>query len=247
MARAHRRVKVATCDWRHQCCRTFAKGPDVVWANCVGSFGVASAAYHWHRLMAGLGRSAFYILGRAALMQLVYVDDLVWLVGEKGGLEKLMVVVLYYAALGLPFAWHKFKGGYSCEWVGFEVSLLERSLGLSQARADWVIGWLEKTCAENCVRLANLRAVLGRLAFAFTALPQYRPFLGPLYAWSAAVGRRTVELCQNLSSSSLHSWQGPFDRLAGCNQSARRLIPRWNFSVRMPALTGRKCGLEGGH
>ena len=57
VARAHRLVKVATCDWRHQCCRTFAKGPDVVWANCVGSFGVASAAYHWHRLMAGLGRS----------------------------------------------------------------------------------------------------------------------------------------------------------------------------------------------
>ena len=28
--------------------------------------------------------------------------------------------------------------------VGFEVSLLERSLGLSQARADWVIRWLEK-------------------------------------------------------------------------------------------------------
>ena len=82
-------------------------------------------------------------------MQFVSVDDLVWLVGEKGGLEKLMAVVPYYAALGLPFAWHKFKG-------------------------------------------------------------------------------------QNLSSSSLHSWQGPFDRLAGCNQWARRLIPRWNFSVRMP-------------
>ena len=30
--------------------------------------------------------------------------------------------------------------------------------------------------------------MLGRLAFAFTALPLLRPFLGPLYAWSAAVG-----------------------------------------------------------
>ena len=52
------------------------------------------------------------------------------------------------------------------------------------------------------------------------------------------LGRRTLELCQNLSSSSLHSWQGPFDRLAGCNQWARRLIPRWNFSVRMPRCWG---------
>ena len=138
VARAHRLVKVARCDWRHQCCRTLIKGPEALWVNCVGSFGVASAAYHWHRLMAGLGRSAFYVLGRAALMQLIYVDDLVWLVGEKG--------------------------------------------------ADWMASWLEKTCAGDCVRLADLRAVLGRLAFAFTALPQLRPFLGPLYAWSAAVG-----------------------------------------------------------
>ena len=188
VARAHRLVKVARCDWRHQCCRTFIKAPEALWVNCVGSFGVASAAYHWHRLMAGLGRSAFYVLGRAALMQLIYVDDLVWLVGEKGGLEKLIAVVFYYAVLGLPFAWHKFKGGHSCEWVGFKVVLAERALGLTQGRADWKASWLEKTCAGDCVRLADLRAVLGRLAFAFTALPQLRPFLGPLYAWSAAVG-----------------------------------------------------------
>ena len=188
VARAHRLVKVARCDWRHQCCRTLIKGPEALWVNCVGSFGVASAAYHWHRLMAGLGRSAFYVLGRAAIMQLIYVDDLVWLVGEKGGLEMLIAVVFYYTALGLPFAWHKFKGGHSCEWVGFEVVLAERALGLTQGRADWITGWLDKACAENCVRLADLRAVLGRLAFAFTALPLLRPFLGPLYAWSAAVG-----------------------------------------------------------
>ena len=47
--------------------------------------------------------------------------------------------------------------------------LAERALGLTQGRADWITGWLDKACAENCVRLADLRAVLGRLAFAFTA------------------------------------------------------------------------------
>ncbi|CAE7483812.1 unnamed protein product [Symbiodinium necroappetens] len=45
VARAHRLVKVAQCDWKYQCCRTGAKG-DMVWVNCVGTFGIASAAYH---------------------------------------------------------------------------------------------------------------------------------------------------------------------------------------------------------
>ena len=53
VARAHRLIKVAECDWKHQGCKTGVKGSDVIWVNCVGTFGVSSAAYHWCRLMAG--------------------------------------------------------------------------------------------------------------------------------------------------------------------------------------------------
>ena len=56
--------------------RLGAKGDNVVWVNCVGTFGVSSAAYHWCRLMAGLGRSSFFFFGKLGWMQLVYVDDL---------------------------------------------------------------------------------------------------------------------------------------------------------------------------
>ena len=38
------------------------------------------------------------------------------------------------------------------------------------------------------MRISDFRAVLGRLSFAFTALPNYRPLLGPLYAWVSAMG-----------------------------------------------------------
>ena len=32
-------------DWKHLCCRTGTKKDDVIWVNCVGTFGVSSAAY----------------------------------------------------------------------------------------------------------------------------------------------------------------------------------------------------------
>ena len=55
--------------------------------------------------MSGLGRAAFYMLGKSGVMQLVYVDDLLWLVGEKGGIELLVMVIYFYALIGLPFSW----------------------------------------------------------------------------------------------------------------------------------------------
>ena len=187
VVRAHRLVKVAQCDWKYQCCRTGAKGDNLVWVNCVGTFGIASAAYHWCRLMAGVGRSSFYLFGKLGWMQLVYVDDILWLVGEKGGIEKLMTVIFYYTALGLPLAWKKFAGGFVCSWVGFELSIADRAMGLTEKRASWIIDWVSHTVDQGQVRISDFRAVLGRLSFAFTALPNYRPLLGPLYAWVSAM------------------------------------------------------------
>ena len=73
VARAHRLVKAAQCDWKYQRCRTGAKGDNLVWVNCEETFGISSAAYRWCRLMAGVGRSSFYLFGKLGWMQLVYV------------------------------------------------------------------------------------------------------------------------------------------------------------------------------
>ena len=188
VARAHRLVKIAKRDWKRLCCRTGTKEDGVIWVNCVGTFGVSSAAYHWCRLMSGLGRLAFFLFGKFGWMQLIYVDDILWLVGDKGGIEKLITVIFYYSALGLPLAWKKFSEGLVCKWVGFELTLAERALGLTEGRAKWLVSWVSHTVAVGDVRMADLRAVLGRLSFAFTVLPNFRPLLGPLYAWSAAMG-----------------------------------------------------------
>ena len=47
----------------------------------------------------------------AELALLVYVDDLLWLTREKGGIEKIVVSIFLLIVLGLPFTWKKFSGG----------------------------------------------------------------------------------------------------------------------------------------
>ena len=46
------------------------------------------------------------------------------------------------------------------------------------------------TSALDALDLADFAAVLGRLTFALGVLEYSRPFVAPLFAWSAAVGRR---------------------------------------------------------
>jgi len=186
VARAHRLVKVAEQDWGLLACRT-AEG-DKLWLNKVGSFGISSAAYHWSRLMSGLGRAVYYTLGKSELYLLVYVDDLLWMVCEAKGLELIVMSIFLLEVLGLPFAWKKFKGGIDVEWVGFELCLKGARLGLSEVRAQWLIEWLATTAQRGTVKIAELASVLGRLSFGLTALGHLRPFLGPIYAWVAAMG-----------------------------------------------------------
>ena len=50
-----------------------------------------------------------------------------------------------------------------------------------------MIGWIRKVKSDGFVNVADMGAVLGRLSFGLTVLPLLRPFLGPLYAWVAAV------------------------------------------------------------
>ena len=62
--------------------------------------------------MSGLGRAAFYLLGRTEIYMLIYVDDLLWLVRvSQKGIEKVCLVIFFFVVLGLPFSWHKLKGG----------------------------------------------------------------------------------------------------------------------------------------
>ena len=64
--------------------------------------------------MVGLGRLVYYRWGKAAVWQLIFVDDLLWL------------------------AWKKFVRGPEFTWFGVRGG----ALGLSESRAAWAINWL---------------------------------------------------------------------------------------------------------
>ena len=185
ISRAHRLSKVREQDWPRQACRARKGGS--VYLNTVGTFGVTSASYWWHRLMGGLGRFLYYCHGRDETTLLSYVDDLLWITQSSDGLLRILGSILLLSVLGVPFAWHKFAGGGEHTWIGYSLCVARRTVGISLSRADWIVGWIRKTRADGLVRVADLRSVLGRLSFAFSVIPLLKPFLGPMYAWVAAV------------------------------------------------------------
>ena len=197
IARAHRLIRVRSSNWGFQACR--ARDPSRVFLNCVGTFGMASAAYWWHRLMAMIGRLVYFMHGRDETILMTYVDDLVWLTQSHQGLHRILGSLFFMVLLGVPFAWKKFSGGQEHGWIGLSLDVSARMVGISKARAEWVICWLRKTRSDGIVRIADLRAVLGRLSFAFGVIPLLRPFLGPIYAWvAAAASCHTLRLPKTL-------------------------------------------------
>ena len=48
------------------------------------------------------------------LFQLVYVDDLEWPVQGSLALDDLLLLLIFvYVAVGVPFAWHKFRAAWN--------------------------------------------------------------------------------------------------------------------------------------
>ena len=181
--RAHRLVKMKEDQWGFQACRSSSQS-DQVWLNTVGTFGISSIAYHWSRLMGGLQRSVYYLLRKIAVFILV----------GRNAAEAVAVAMFFLATLGVPFAWKKCHGGTRVDWVGYCLDIQRRVLGIGDNKTRWLINWLGRTLEEDAVVLADFSAVLGRLSFAFAALEPLRPFLAPLYTWSAAVSKRCAKL-----------------------------------------------------
>ena len=228
--RVHRLVKIKPEDWGLQACRT-DESSSFVWLNTVGTFGVASAAVHWSHLFSGIQRAVYYLTGTLKLFLLTYVDDLLFITQGKAATDAIVVALLFMVVLGVPFSWHKCKGGTQVEWVGYYVDLEQKSVGISEKRADWICNWVETTVAAGVVKLHDFSAVLGRLSFAMAAIEHLRPFLGPLYAWSAALEnvvharlpKAVIYILRFIEHMLKHGWR---TRPVGPLQEARRELFR---------------------
>ncbi|CAE8658280.1 unnamed protein product, partial [Polarella glacialis] len=186
--RAHRLPRVWQAEWGLQACKLSG---DTVWLNEVGTFGMGPAAYHWARESSGMGRACLYLTQNRWFYQLLYADDFNWVSSGAFAGDDIMLAIFFLRLLGVPMSWKKFHGGLQYEWVGYWSDLRHRRLGISKGRADWLVRWMSKALVAGSVCIEEFKSVLGRMGFAMRALETFRPFLGPLYAWSSAVPART--------------------------------------------------------
>ena len=176
---AHRTVAVREEDWPLQACRLEPGGD--VFVNCVGAFGISSAAYWRGRLAAALHRAGLTVVtARWALWAVLFADD--WmLAATEPHHRKALLCFLWFLVVWRVL--HKAKGGSTFVWVGYELSLRGWTLAISATRAEWAITWMTRTLANKRVDTTELREALGRLVFVYGALRWDRLFLAPLFSF----------------------------------------------------------------
>ena len=189
---AHRRVLIRERDWGLLGCRA-STSAKTVWANTVGTFGISSAAYWWTRLFGLVGRWVLRILGNTWIMQCTYVDDLHLVsIGSEKFLN-LWIALCCYEMVGTPFSYHKFKGGLTVDFIGYQLDYRQGRAGISERRGRWVTEWIDRLEKNNWMSSGReIKEFLGRLSFVAQVLLWLRQFLAPLYAWSAVVSNNTV-------------------------------------------------------
>ena len=189
---AHRLVKVRRKDWGYMCCKADS-GSDTVWVNKTGTFGISSAPYWWFKLAGLLGRFIGYMFHQRWFMHMIYVDDLHGVfTGERKFLH-LWVWLLAYEMAGTPFGYHKFKGGFASEFVGFQIRYDKTEVGISFKRGDWIVQWISKAEQNKfVVQAREFTEFLGRLGFISQLLIWLKPHLAPLFSWSAVTAAGTV-------------------------------------------------------
>ena len=89
--------------------------------------------------------------------------------------------------------YHKFRGGFSVEFVGFQMKYDTKEVGVTIRRGDWLRDWILAAADKQYVVVTrDFAEFLGRLGFVSQLLVWMKPHLSPLYAWSAATGSSTV-------------------------------------------------------
>ena len=193
--KAHRRVPLAEEDWGHVACSATdmpaSKQDQEQWPiflNTVGTYGVASASWHWARIASLFQRIAYYSCGLAYLFR--YADDFMALATNRGKVRfsrPLLRFIVLCNIVGMPLKWEKTRGGMDCEFVGY-VFFYDKLLGgISEKRTAWLCQWARKAADDGIVVTRDGKAALGRFAFSASLLRFILPFLGPLYAWFAVL------------------------------------------------------------
>ena len=118
--------------------------------------------------------------------QLLFADDIRTQAHGPNTPLLLIMNVLAWAMVGTPISWKKLRGGVEFEWLGYWLDYVRFELGLSEARTAWLLKWGDRILADRVVLVHIMAEGLGRLGFATGMLEWARPFLAPMYAWTAS-------------------------------------------------------------
>ena len=192
IARAHKLVPVAEEDWGLQAFRLPGDKSGDIFVHTRGTFGVASAAYWFGRVIAVAVRCTHRLLGRDhGLLHLIYADD-GWLAAVgKDFWRRIVMWFFAFELLEIPVTWSKVRGGTEVNWIGYCLNIHRFQKGINQSKRAWIADWIAKKLEAGGVVGRELKSVLGRLSFVAGALRHVRPFLAPLFSWSASMAPGT--------------------------------------------------------
>lgn len=136
-------------------------------------------------------RAAHYFLGpEMASWIMLFADDGKILIPLKNFRRTIPALLSMFVIFGFDVKWKKLRGGLQFQWIGYWNDLEKHSVGISERRRAWVKEWIEAVVQGKPTE-ADFDSGLGRLSFVCGAIIYDRPFLAPLYAWAAAVRKRT--------------------------------------------------------
>ena len=172
-------------DWRYQ--TATIKG--LVWVNMVGTYGIASAQYHWGR-MAALILRILYATFPDIHWAFVFVDDFALLVPKHLAQTLCFVITCFLEALGLPISWKKTAVGSPNSWLGYLISCETITATLMPDKQLVITQTLQRLASSRHLAVDEVHKMAGRLNWATMIYPLMRPFLHPIFAWLTALLRR---------------------------------------------------------
>ena len=185
ISRAHKLIPIVRRDWGLQAFRLPGKHrPGKIFVHTRGTFGIGSAAYWWGRVASGVIRAGHRLGGQGlGLLHLLFADD-GWMVATGSGYwKKLLFWLFVLELLEVPLSWKKVKGGTRVQWIGYQLCVETYRKGISEKKVKWVEDWVLSGGATG----REMKSALGRLTFVAGALQMLRPFLGPMFSWTAVL------------------------------------------------------------
>ena len=139
-------------------------------------------------MASSLSTRLFYLILSASGGQdsLLFADDILMVAGREAEIVYLGVMIFLWSSLGVPWKWRKWRGGHQVSWIGYWICFETYQVGISEARSKWLCRWIHDALEKGEAQMSDFRAVLGRISFALGVLDYLKPFILPLFSWTAA-------------------------------------------------------------